>query len=307
MGCVSGRCGTITGMQAAATSMTLRYDEQRRIDQDLPCVCCDYNLRRQPAAGACPECGVVVSRSARAWLLSGLSHRQLARIRLSLLTFVIGIVLIAASVWLPRWMRLEGFSQQWIGLPVLSLAAGFLVFGGWLGLSRGQRVVEHAGGDALRHAARFGLLVGPVLFFALICVEQVRFPYAAPVYVRMPLLLLTPIAMCLAVWHHALSARRIAGRRVRRVLVPFVLYAALSLALWAAAMTAVVSVPGLYASWPRWYGLLSKALAVLSWNMLGVAIAGVWMLLWLWRCLGSVMRDRGAVVVEPAGEAGRTN
>ena len=50
-----------------------------RVEQDLPCVGCGYNLRTQPLGGACPECGQAVrytiqfprlSRSAPRWLTS---------------------------------------------------------------------------------------------------------------------------------------------------------------------------------------------------------------------------------------------
>ena len=42
----------------------MRLTDDWRVDQDLPCVSCGYNLRTLDMRAACPECGTRVFRSA---------------------------------------------------------------------------------------------------------------------------------------------------------------------------------------------------------------------------------------------------
>ena len=52
-----------------------------RIDFDLPCVKCDYNLRTRPADGVCPECATPIRDSLRPDLLRFADVRWLGTIR----------------------------------------------------------------------------------------------------------------------------------------------------------------------------------------------------------------------------------
>ena len=69
------------------------YDADGRLDQDLPCLKCGYNLRTLFDDGQCPECGASVHESARlAWLCQ---HDPAWLRRLARATIWIGI----AMVW----------------------------------------------------------------------------------------------------------------------------------------------------------------------------------------------------------------
>ena len=46
----------------------VEYDADGRIDQDLPCLKCGYNLRGLRDDGECPDCGNDVGNAARGCL-----------------------------------------------------------------------------------------------------------------------------------------------------------------------------------------------------------------------------------------------
>lgn len=47
----------------------LHLDATGRLDQDLPCLRCGYNLRGLAPDGSCPECGTAIGRSAHGDML----------------------------------------------------------------------------------------------------------------------------------------------------------------------------------------------------------------------------------------------
>jgi hypothetical protein len=54
--------------------MAAGCDEESRIEADEPCLFCGYNLRHQPTAGRCPECGHGVEETlyiTRIWTSDG--------------------------------------------------------------------------------------------------------------------------------------------------------------------------------------------------------------------------------------------
>ena len=70
----------------------VKYDADGRIDQDLPCLKCGYNLRTLRDDGQCPECGASVHESARlAWLCQ---HDRVWLRKLAGSTVWIGIAMI---------------------------------------------------------------------------------------------------------------------------------------------------------------------------------------------------------------------
>ena len=52
-----------------AASDKLRLDAEGRVDEDITCRKCGYNLRGLPTDGACPECGSAVGHSTHGDLL----------------------------------------------------------------------------------------------------------------------------------------------------------------------------------------------------------------------------------------------
>jgi hypothetical protein len=78
------------------------------VDHDLECARCGYNLRTQPIAGRCPECGLGVSRSLPP---SGFRFRKMAtvfRVRRGLALVAIGIMIqglaVVAVFFVLRWV-----------------------------------------------------------------------------------------------------------------------------------------------------------------------------------------------------------
>ncbi len=104
-------------------------DASGRIDDDLPCRGCGFNLRMQPATGACPECGGDVAPAVHrgllrhrdpAWLrrtLSGLTHLVAG------IAFALGLV---ACVGVILWLVAPEtpYAETFISVPFLSAACG---------------------------------------------------------------------------------------------------------------------------------------------------------------------------------------
>lgn len=69
---------------------SLRLDEQGRIDEDLLCRACDYNLRGLHESADCPECSTPIARSTRPDLLRFSDPSWLTRLSKGMLLIIIG-------------------------------------------------------------------------------------------------------------------------------------------------------------------------------------------------------------------------
>jgi hypothetical protein len=75
----------------------IRVDAAGRIDQDVPCLECRYNLRGLDPAGRCPECGHGNAQSLRGDYLHFSDRAWLKRLRLGAALVVVG-----GPIWLLR-------------------------------------------------------------------------------------------------------------------------------------------------------------------------------------------------------------
>ncbi|MEM7625631.1 MAG: hypothetical protein AAF333_08385 [Planctomycetota bacterium] len=140
-------------MSAFPSTIPVKLDAEGRIDVDMDCPACGYNVRMQRAAEGCPECGAAIDVSVRddTDRLAQADARWLARTRrgsrwlhagawASLVLVLPGLVLAAAALWLlttreperfETWYaRGTRFSARWAGVlaAVASVvAAGFFV------------------------------------------------------------------------------------------------------------------------------------------------------------------------------------
>ncbi len=76
--------------QAITQRQLHRLDADGRIDIDLSCVQCEYNLRGQLPEGSCPECGLAVAESMRSDRLSQADPRWLSSLRKSTTWLILG-------------------------------------------------------------------------------------------------------------------------------------------------------------------------------------------------------------------------
>ena len=142
----------------------VEYDVDGRLDQDLPCLKCGYNLRTLRDDAQCPECGASVHESARlAWLCQ---HdppwlRRLARSTIWIGTAMIGFILyLSFALWASLGSRsLDGVVVRVVVVVAVigGLVAGLIGF--WQitspprdGDLRGWRV---------RRVARWAMAAGP--------------------------------------------------------------------------------------------------------------------------------------------------
>ncbi len=84
-------------MDPHAADTTTRNNERpkptRRIDIDLPCRECGYNLRGLQSAGQCPECGAAISRSLTDDQIANSSKKWLRVIRLGFMLMAVSLIL----------------------------------------------------------------------------------------------------------------------------------------------------------------------------------------------------------------------
>ena len=76
----------------------VKYDSDGRIDQDLACATCGYNLRTLHDDRDCPECGENVYYSARRTLRSEHDPPWLSRLARSRIWVGIGIIWIVIAI-----------------------------------------------------------------------------------------------------------------------------------------------------------------------------------------------------------------
>jgi hypothetical protein len=146
----------------------VEYDAEGRIDQDLSCFQCDYNVRMMLADGQCPECGASVHESARIawWWQNDPAMRRLARCPIWIGVAVISLV---SPLSLPVGELFGGpFSEAaaakfFIAALTIGSAAG--LYGFW------QLTTRHLGGDIgrgrVRRVARWAMTAGLIGLLAV--------------------------------------------------------------------------------------------------------------------------------------------
>ena len=124
-------------------SNTLRdpsLDAEGRIDEDILCVQCGYNLRTQRMDAACPECNTAVRTSTSNYLLRLGDPRWVRRIARGIRWIILslGLVAVAAAANIvvftlaqAGWTRRAYVSGAWFQLALLA-AAGLVSAGCWL-------------------------------------------------------------------------------------------------------------------------------------------------------------------------------
>jgi hypothetical protein len=149
-------------MTATPTNSPVRLDPSGRVDEDLPCAGCDYNVRGASAVGTCAECGFAVADSIRLdrllfgrreWLRKLVRGATLLLIAYavgvasilpaiairSLVVTVFGWVVMAALAAAGAWFLTEPSGNaaidrrtRWRPLARFFMIAFFVVFVGWL-------------------------------------------------------------------------------------------------------------------------------------------------------------------------------
>jgi len=153
----------------------VQLDEQGRVDEDVACVRCGYNLRSLDPDAHCPECGMAVHQTLRLDKLRGFDVawlRRTARAMLWISASVTGLaVMMAINLWNLVFRTMV--SVWWGGL----MAAGFAVmlgaglYGCWCG-SAPPGALMSSGAQTYRRLGRWGMTAGLGFIFALIIAAQ---------------------------------------------------------------------------------------------------------------------------------------
>ena len=200
----------------------VEYDDDGRIDQDLPCLKCGYNLRSLLDDGQCPECGHSVYESARlAWLCQ---HDSVWLHKLVVATIWIEFALVcfgslpAILLW---GMFVRRASVDAILTCVAMLVAGAIagLMGFWPGTSPcPDSRVRHL---RVRRVARFAMMAGLASFLLFASSRSSFRLLGIPRWIIRPLLM--PLLLCLGAgaWATLTYASALAGhvpkaRLVRR-------------------------------------------------------------------------------------------
>jgi len=120
------------GETSISGSGHLRVDDQKRLQVDLPCVRCGYNLRMQHVEdGCCPECDLPVGRSVLGQVLRFANPDWLARIWWGTNRFATAIgcaALLIAFVMLVDLRSASGWAFWPVNLVIVTLVAMAVAF-----------------------------------------------------------------------------------------------------------------------------------------------------------------------------------
>ena len=145
---------------------SLRLDDQGRIDEDLLCRSCDYNLRGLHGSADCPECSTPIDRSARPDLLRFSDPTWLTRLSRGMLLIIIGrlagIIVGGLHVGLVVVIPMTGVTPGTMFTASTVITAIFLliaVAGVWLATTPEPGRPEPDGQVTVRRTARWCVMV----------------------------------------------------------------------------------------------------------------------------------------------------
>jgi len=138
-------------------------DDNGRIDQDLPCIACGYNLRGMTDTTMCPECGVAVGRSMRGDFLRFCDPRwvgQLAKgMNFIVASIVATILFIPIAIGLTAATTTGNAAQQMEAIAsIIALGISLLALIGYILLTTADPIEPIRGTSTTRVVARFALI-----------------------------------------------------------------------------------------------------------------------------------------------------
>lgn len=209
-------------MSAFPSTIPVKLDAEGRIDVDMDCPACGYNVRMQRAAEGCPECGAAIDVSVRGETdqLTQADAAWLTRVRrgtrwlhigawASLVLVLPGLVIAAAALWLLTAME-PSRAETWYARGTRLSARWAAVAAAAAGLTAlGLLIARY--GSAL--ASANWLSGGPVGINPLLKMQRALAPLLSDDWSTMDLLMSTAAASMavalLEAWRHlfALAAR----------------------------------------------------------------------------------------------------
>ena len=159
----------------------IAFDEAGRVDSDLPCRSCQYNLRMQPHDGECPECRTMVRDSVEGYYLVTCHPRWLKTMRRGMLTILLWPLIVFGMGILSGLATARSGPGYGILIVLLSAAASVvLVFlaVGWLTAPEPNRpeATFWTARQILRQGTRVLILL-PVPMIVLASVMMASFAY----------------------------------------------------------------------------------------------------------------------------------
>lgn len=140
---------------------------------DKPCLRCGYNLRGLTAAGACPECGMPVSRSLQGNLLIFSSPEYLANLNRGLVIILVSVIARfaahIASIGLAVVMVSAGGNTTILDQLVKGLTfpvAVLSLVGWWYFSAPDPAIVGYDTGDGPRKVVRWTVIIAAAATFA---------------------------------------------------------------------------------------------------------------------------------------------
>ncbi len=175
---------------SGGVTSTLRLDEHGRLDEDLLCLKCDYNLRSLTPTADCPECGTPVRRSQHRRTLRACSPQWLDRLRrgflglwLALLTAALFVVLrkalrheITCNLFISPRLHVGSLAgSDWLWASVLAVLFFTGVAGTWLITSPEYDAFKPEPTINARKLFRYGLTVALIMAFVSLAVSPSLF------------------------------------------------------------------------------------------------------------------------------------
>ena len=163
----------------------IRLDAEGQIDEDLPCVDCEYSLRTRRPEGTCPECGQAVAPALLPHRLYFADASWLLRLRRGAVWLVVGLAWLVLARYalfyaLHQWLAPRVLSSRtpWVLLSSpLYLALLVMLVGWWYLTAPEPGCTKAVGKYDLRRVARLAITVGLLGQLPFWCASAVLFSF----------------------------------------------------------------------------------------------------------------------------------
>lgn len=176
----------------------IKLDDQGRIDHDLPCASCDYNLRTISPDATCPECGQVVTASLDPTRLCFANRIWLRQITRGLTLTLLGLVFPVIALIISQTTSYP--ASRWAIVTCILTFIALLIVGYWFCSTPDPDMLATSRFNRTARRARMTVVLGVLVVAPIWLSGQYQW---LDIRFILPFILLLPAAIAFSIYRHA--------------------------------------------------------------------------------------------------------